>query len=74
MLFKVQKKLICFDKKLVRRNTLMKISSNVWGNFEEILREFWELPGKYRMLDVESVGSKGLSQWQIEYLCLEGDQ
>ena len=38
MLFKVQNKLICFDKKLVHRNTLtLKISLNVWGNFEGIL-------------------------------------
>ena len=28
--------------------------------FRGILREFWEILGKYRMLDVESVGSKGL--------------
>ena len=27
--------------------------------FGGILREFWEILGKYRMLDVESVGSKG---------------
>ena len=34
ILIKVQKKLICFDKKLVRRNTLtLKISLNVWGKF-----------------------------------------
>ena len=45
MLFKVQKKLICFDKKLVRRNTLtLKISLNVWGNFEGILGNPGEIP------------------------------
>ena len=27
--------------------------------FGGILREFWDILGKYRMLDVESVGSKG---------------
>ena len=31
-------------------------------NFGEILREFGEILGKYRMLDVKSVGSKGLHQ------------
>ena len=42
---KVQKKLICFDKKLVRRNTLtLKISPNVWGNFEGILGNPGEIP------------------------------
>ena len=30
--------------------------------FGGILREFREILGKYRMLDVESVGSKGLSE------------
>ena len=28
-----------------------------WGG---ILKEFWEILGKYRILDVESLGSKGL--------------
>ena len=45
ILFRVQKKLICFDKKLVSRNTLtLKISSNVWGNFEGILGNPGEVP------------------------------
>ena len=25
--------------------------------------EFWEILGKYRILDVESLGSKGLTPW-----------
>ena len=45
MLFKVQKKLICFDKKLVRRNPFtLKIRSNVWENFEGILGNPGEIP------------------------------
>ena len=37
------KEINLFDKKLVRRNTLtLKISSNVWGNFEGI----WGNPGE----------------------------
>ena len=30
-------------------------------NLGEILREFGEIPGKYRILDEGSVGSKGLN-------------
>ena len=30
--------------------------------FGGILREFWEILGKYRMLDLESVGSKGIME------------
>ena len=32
-------------------------------NLEEILREFGEILGKYRILDESSVGSKGLIPW-----------
>ena len=31
--------------------------------FGGILREFWVILGKYRMLNVESVGSKGAAKY-----------
>ena len=34
-----------------------------------ILREFWEILGKYRILDVESLGSKGLKVPMILKVC-----
>ena len=59
MLFKVQKKLFCFDKKLVRRNTLtFKINSHVCGNFKGI----WGNPGEIPHAGFRVCGVKGLSK------------
>ena len=60
MFLKMQKKSFRFDKKvfLILSETLnLDISSKFCGN----LREFGEILGKYRMLDVKPVGSKGLN-------------
>ena len=68
MLIQMQKKSFRFDKKVFLGGTLnLDISSKFWGNF----KGFWGNPGKYRMLDVKSVGSKGLmldntGAWVVE--------
>ena len=57
MLFQLQEKSFCFDKWIVLCKTLNKyICSTVGGNFEGILGN----PGKYHILDVEPLESKGL--------------
>ena len=39
--------------------------------FVGILREFGEILGKYRMLDLESVGSKGLSHDVVSAISID---
>ena len=54
MLYRMQKESFHFDKMLgFESEYLLK-------KCEGILREFGEIPGKYRILDGKPVGSKGL--------------
>ena len=56
MLIQMQEKSFRFDNEVFLGGTLNWILAL---NFGEILREFGEILGKCRMLDVKSVGSKG---------------
>ena len=61
----MQKKSFRFDKKVcVGKNLNLGICSKFGGN----LREFWEILGKYRILDGRPLGSIGLN-WMV---CWEG--
>ena len=57
----MQKKSFRFDKKVCVGNNLnLGICSKLGG----ILREFWEILGKYRILDGRPLGSIGL--WTLK--------
>ena len=65
MPFRIQKKYLYFAKWVCIGRTL---NVGISSNLGEILREFGEILGKYRILDDSSLGSKGLSFWGNYFL------